>query len=370
MKGDESFRKKSKAFLQSFNEIFVYKAIIPCFNNYLSRTGASSDDWVAKVFYADCKIYPELSDSSEETILAVADLTSLDYRMSPSKVDLDANHLLLMARKIATYHAVSFAMKIRKDPTMETLISGLIPFHYESESQGDLEPYKYLGPISFDRLFDYVIKTPKYHEDQSFLKNIANLKRGISDGVISIMERFLRNDHDFAALIHGDYYRNNVMFKYDEEAPVDLRMFDFQETRFATVAIDLSIFMYMHVSADLKPIIWDELLEVYHEILMASLVDFLECDVNDETLKPYNCPNFLEHYKKFAFYGVAVSVLSIPWNASPEEETQKIADLFENDMHSEELKSLLQVCGGAEVSERIVDNVKHASDKGYLEIFN
>lgn len=55
--------------------------------------------------------------------------------------------------------------------------------------------------------------------------------------------------------------------------------------------------------------------------------------------------------------------------ASPEDETQKISDFFENDMHSPEFKALLQVCGGDEISERVVNNVKHASDKGYLDIF-
>lgn len=60
---------------------------------------------------------------------------------------------------------------------------------------------------------------------------------------------------------------------------------------------------------------------------------------------------------------------SIPWMASPEHETQKISDFFENDMHHPDFEALLQVCGGTEISERIVDNLKHASDKGYLKIF-
>lgn len=38
-------------------------------------------------------------------------------------------------------------------------------------------------------------------------------------------------------------------------------------------------------------------------------------------------------------------------------------------MHDPEFKNLLQVCGGKDVSERIVSNVKHASDKGYMKIF-
>lgn len=373
MKGDEGFRKKSKAFLQSCNEVFVYKSIIPYFNEYISKMGASGDDWIARSFYAECQIYPQLSNSDEETILALADLTSLGYRMSSSKIDLDENHLKIMARKIATYHGVSFAMKIRKDPMLEKLAAGLIPFHFKSESQGDLEPYKYLCPLSFERLFNYVEKTPKYKNDVSFYTNLMLMKQKVVKDLLGIMEGFLTNDHDFAVLLHGDYYRNNVMFKYKNldgnDVPTDLRMFDFQETRFASVAIDLSIFMYMHINENIKPLIWDEILELYHGTLIAFLSNILECETDDDKLEPYSFHNFLAHFEKFAFYGVAVSVLSIPWMASSEEETQKIADFFENDMHNPEFKALLQVCGGSNVSERITKNVKHASEKGYLKIF-
>jgi hypothetical protein len=55
--------------------------------------------------------------------------------------------------------------------------------------------------------------------------------------------------------------------------------------------------------------------------------------------------------------------------ASSEAETQQISDFFENNMHHPDFKALLQVCGGEEVSERIVNNLKHASENGYLEIF-
>lgn len=312
MKGDESFRQKSKAFLQSANEVFVYKSIIPYFIKFATASGISTNEWIAKVYFVDCAVHPKLGDQ-KETILALEDLNSLGFRMSSSKIDLDTNHLKVMARKLASYHSIPFAMKIKKDPMLETLAQGLIPFHFKSETQGDLEAYKYLCPLSFERLFNYVSQATKYKMDKKFLRDLENLKPKICGDFLDLMEDFLRVDHDFAVILHGDYYRNNVMFKYEiingEEVPVDLRMFDFQEIRYATIAIDLSIFMYMHVHADLKPVIWDELLKVYHETLMNSLMDILKCARDDEKLKPYEFENFIEHFKKFAFYGVAVSVL-------------------------------------------------------------
>lgn len=372
MKGDESFRLKSKAFLQSANEVFVYKSIIPYFTAFVADAGISINVWTANVYFADCAIYQTLGEQ-KETILALDDLNSLGYRLSSSKMDLDEEHLKVMATKIANYHAVSFAMKIRKDPMLEKLADELIPFHFKSDTQGDLDSYKYLCPISFERVFNYVENTPKHQSDSTFLKNISSLKKKVRNDFLGLMEDFLKIDHQFAVILQGDFYRNNVMFRYEtrdgREVPVDLRMFDFQEIRYASIAIDLSIFMYMHVHKGIKLEIWDQLLVLYHETLITSITEIMKCDRSDERLLPYSFDNFIEHFEKFAFYGVAVSVLSIPWMAGSAEDTQKIADFFENDMHHPDFKELLLVCGGEEINERLTDNVKHASDKGYLKIF-
>ena len=367
MKGDESFRVKSKAFLQSANEVCVYKSIIPYFTDYVG-----GNEWTANIYFADCAIYPTLGEQ-KETILALDDLNSLGYRLSTAKMDLDEDHLRVMARKIANYHAVSFAMKIRKDPMLEKLADGLIPFHFKSETQGDLEVYKYLCPISFERVFSYIENNPKFKSEVSFLKNIEILKTKVRTNFLGLMEEFLKVDHDFAVILQGDYYRNNVMFKYEKregnEFPVDLRMFDFQEIRYATIAIDLSIFMFMHVHQAIKTEMWDQLLILYHETLISSISEILNCDKNDERLSPYTFGKFIDHFKKFAFYGAAVSVLSIPWMAGSPEDTQIISDYFENDMFNPDFKEFLLVCGGENINERLIDNVKHASDKGYLKIF-
>ncbi|CRL05479.1 CLUMA_CG018243, isoform A [Clunio marinus] len=364
MKGEEDFRQKSKAFLQSSNEVFVYKTIIPYFSKFAASGNLSSDDWISKVYFVECGNFESLSDH-KETIVVLEDLNALGYRMSTSKLVLDAIHLELMARKIATYHAVSFAMKITKDLMFEKLIDGLTPFHMKSETQGDLDVYKYLCPIAFERAFQYIDKSENYQKDQKFMKDLKNFKFRMNENFMSIMENFLRSDHQFAVILHGDYYRNNVMFKYEvkngKEIPTDLKMFDFQEVRYASVAIDLSIFMYMAVHASMKPLIWDELLKVYHETIIETLARILMCNKDDERFQPYNFDDFIRNFEEFAFYAVVISVLSIPWMASPESESQLISEYFESDMHNPQFKELLLTCGGTDVSERIIDNIKHAN---------
>lgn len=141
-----------------------------------------------------------------------------------------------------------------------------------------------------------------------------------------------------------------------------------QEIRYATPTIDLAFFMYMNMHGTLRPSLWDNLLEFYHETVINSLTDILKCEKDDPRLEPYSRDHFLAHFKKFAFYGAVICVHFIPWMACPEEECSQLAEHFEKDMHNPEFEKLAMICGGEDVSERITGVVKHASEKGYMEI--
>lgn len=54
--------------------------------------------------------------------------------------------------------------------------------------------------------------------------------------------------------------------------------------------------------------------------------------------------------------------------ACPENEGAKIAELFDEDMFSVELKELTLTCGGKEIDQRIAAIVRHANNLGYMEM--
>ena len=39
---------------------------------------------------------------------------------------------------------------------------------------------------------------------------------------------FFQSDHPLATLTHGDYWNNNMMFKFEGDEPVQMLMLDFQ----------------------------------------------------------------------------------------------------------------------------------------------
>lgn len=373
MKGDENFRDLAKSTLMCSNEVYVYKTIVPCFKRYLKDNNVTffnpDNWWTPKVYFADFGVYPELSEDVE-TILAMENLKPAGFRMGP-KIDLDEPHLRLMIKNIATYHSLSYAMRIRNDGKLEELASKLASFSFLSPSGEELGSYKRLLTVGMERFFNLIENNPKYQYSESFVANAKRLKEKHFEKPMVLMESFLKKDDVFSIILHGDYVRNNVLFQYDEaegfENPKAIKMYDFQEIRYATPTIDIAFFMYMNIHSSVREKLWMPLLHLYHDTLIASLTDILKCKSSDILLTPYSFDNFMDHFAKHAFYGCMICLHYVPWIACPEDECQQIAHWFETDMNGEEFHKITQLCGGDEVDQRIVSIVKHASDQGYMD---
>lgn len=318
MKGDQNFRDATKSSTQCSNEVYIYKNVIPYYQNFVKEAGASfSSEWVPRAYFSDYKVFPELSNDME-TILALENLIPDGYRLGP-RIDLDEKHLRMMITHIASYHAVSYAMRIKKDPMLEDLAKGLIPLTFLHKNGQEMESYKILFVIALERFFNVIEADPKYKAKKGFVELVQKFKDKYLSCPLIFMQELIDSDDVYSIIIHGDYNRNNVLFQYENaegyENPTNIRMIDFQEVRYTTPCNDLTFFMYMNMPTELRPLLWDSLLKLYHETLTNSIAELLKCDKTDPRLEPYNFENFLAHLEKKAFYGVMIGIHFIPWMA-------------------------------------------------------
>ncbi|XP_039451661.1 uncharacterized protein LOC120430632 [Culex pipiens pallens] len=366
MKGDESFRESCLSPVQFRNEIFIYTKVVPCFQQLLESSSCSvkGDKWCPRVVFGVAGKVPEYSDCSE-TILVMENIALEGFKAGPRN-DLDEEHLLLMARNIAQFHACTYAMKITKDPRLGELVKGIIPFDFVSDGKV-LNSYALFFKMGLDRLFEYLDNNPKLLDSERFKNDISTLRSRYGEAPIHLMQKLLHQD-EFSVILHGDYNRNNVLFKYENDKPVDIRMFDFQENRYGTPAIDLIFFMCMSMPTGLRERFWYPLLEQYHGSLMSTLQDILKCDANDPRLKPYSYQNFKKHLQRYGMYGGMIAVHFLPWMICPEEECAQLAFHFANDMYSPEMKHWLNIAGGDVVDIRLTEVFRHLSVQGYMDI--
>lgn len=371
MKADTATRDLVRAEGQFENEIFIYKTCIPTFlKKYGSRLNKIDKDlWCPRIYWAECGQFADFSENFE-SVLAIENLTPKGYKVG-GRSFLTKEELLLMAKAIAQYHAFTYALRIERDPLLDELRKKINPLPFD-RTDGKKSHYKMMYDVAVDRLLDYLDKTPSELNTETFQKDIQLFREKYGKDPIQLMDHLLRDDPVYSVILHGDYNRNNVLFKYEEvngkSKPVDLRMIDFQELRYGTPAIDLSFYFYMNMDPTLlESDFFDQLYKCYHDSLYSSLCELLQCDRSDPRLILYNYDKCYDHFSKFALYGAMVAVEFIPWMDCPEEECAEISKLWETDMFGQQLYDVLMVCGGEKVNQRITQAMRHASRKGFIK---
>ncbi|KAG4066466.1 hypothetical protein HA402_007102 [Bradysia odoriphaga] len=358
MKGSEKFRQSSQSYVQFRNEIFFYDKLFPHFHAYLLNKANAIDlsHWLPKTYLSIRQI--------DETVLVQENVQKVGFDVEQT-LYLTEDHLNLMIECLAQFHAVSLAQKLENGKEFIHLLDGIQPLCFE-QPNGLPSMYDVLHEISTTRLFDFAFSQGGH--DGQFLQDMHQLKRVVGDKPVKLLDRFRKID-DFAVIGHGDYHRNNVLFKkVNNNCVADMKMIDFQQLRYGSPCLDLSFFMYLNISADSRDSLWDEMLQKYHQQLVKHVAGILHISTNDPSLTCYSYDKFLQHCREYFLYGALISASFTPWLLTNKSETEKVVHLFQTDMFDQEYRRFALAVGGEAANRRILDNMIHASRQGYMEM--
>ncbi|XP_004523615.1 uncharacterized protein LOC101461318 [Ceratitis capitata] len=396
MKGDVAFRESSKSYIQFANETCVYDCILPAFAKVLTaaKLDLTIDDWVPHPFIAKFGYIDGLSAAPgiRECVLVLEHLKPRGYVLGP-RLYLTREHLLPMCRIIGQYHAISYALRLTAPAELERLKNDLItlPFINDADPKDDEEnAYRFLYRAAFDRLFDFIDRKidgdtfdKQSADDLKLIERLCDLRAKYMKEPTRLLEKIrtsvldCEEDKRFGAILHGDYNRNNVLFRYEEQEGgdeaerkvADVKMIDFQEIRYGSPCIDISFFMYMNTTAETREAIWMEMLQTYHKTMFETLQAAVkgQPNVDAEQLAAYSFDEFYAHFSRYAFYGVMICLHFLPWMLSSEEECAKISHLFETNLRSEEFRKSNIEIGGDAVNMKLLEVLRHASKMGYMD---
>ncbi|KAK7872610.1 hypothetical protein R5R35_001946 [Gryllus longicercus] len=195
---------------------------------------------------------PRCFPTARPDTLVLEDLSTHGFKMADRRNLLDLPHCSLVLRRLARLHATSFAYSAHDR-------AFLARFEDDIYNDGNREIMRRFLEPQMECLVEVANTWPNF---ERIAKKIRKTIPRAVDKLISVCRK---QDSDWKVLNHGDCWINNIMFKYSEKTGevADLRFIDFQITRFASPALDITYFMYTSPQSDVRARHMDRLLMEY-----------------------------------------------------------------------------------------------------------
>ncbi|XP_031627333.1 uncharacterized protein LOC116343429 [Contarinia nasturtii] len=277
-------------------EIDMYDKVLSYFHGFQLSKGVDPKE---NGFNEYPKCYSSISDDLSESLF-LEDLLRRKFEMiDVRKEPVTFDHMSLMLKALGKFHAVSFALKDQQPEKFKELANLAFEQYWTMIDSG----YSSFYLDALKRLTD-ILEMEKRSDLLEKFNNAAgrdhfsNILRMISSEAAE----------PYAVICHGDLTTNNTMFCKDEQGkPIEIQLFDFQFTRYASPVIDLILYLFCSISTELRNQHYEEFLRIYHESL-SDLVRRLGSD--PQTLFPFE--RVLDQLRKIGVYSIYVGALLLP----------------------------------------------------------
>lgn len=353
--------------------------IIPLFHSTFSRISGDSDSGSSSSnLHKAYSLFPKCyytSRKCKDSLIVLEDLENSGYRIGGnSSLLMDFDHIVLALEGLARFHALSYAMK-KKDPqgfysrVVQKLKKGK-KLCAEDRAKELMYAHAYFQSLQFAALQPLEIFAMEHlNGDEKYDSCVERLNTLLED-TVGLIRNLLIPKEPLSVLCHGNFNMKNILFLYDSSnKPVAVKLTDFRNVHYASPAIDLSLFLFLNASSELRARNWVDFFSIYHQTLLKAISEFLECP-EEELLPEYNIGAFKEEFSKHAIYGYVVTAGCVTSALSKRVKIHKMFEMFSNGFSSREnvdkcIKENLKL-EGEEVTSRLVCLIKELVEEGYL----
>lgn len=244
-KGELSkYCQNSDSFLK---EQTVYNKVVPEILNEL------------KPIAGKLEFVPEIIASATQPmeLMVFEDLTLRGYSTENVVSGLNYDQSKMALEKLAFFHATS-AVLLEKNSDLFSLFS---KGTFDASHRSNLNYFP-----------DVVREMARAATGSSMEQNLKNKLNSLPSKVIQRgIQAYQAGPREFKVLNHGDFWTNNILFKYENGQLVDALFIDFQNSVVGSPIIDLVYFLTTSVACDIYFSKRDELIFIYHETLKLIL---------------------------------------------------------------------------------------------------
>lgn len=216
---------------------------------------------------------PKLLMFKEPNIIILEDLEVRQYQMA--KIDFgrfDIAHCKCILTAVAELHTFCFNYARQNKIS---LLDHLQVFNYNLNNLNDDYGAAMVKSAVEATIFlinetPILQKCPKREIIQNFIEYIGEYIEGMQP-----------KKSKYQTLTHSDLWANNLMFKYDNNTPVDCCLIDFQCIRYLPFTQDVLFSIYVNTSKDFRRKYMEELLEYYYDTFCQILSKKYRLDPDD-----------------------------------------------------------------------------------------
>ncbi|CAB0037155.1 unnamed protein product [Trichogramma brassicae] len=250
-------------------EAFLYQGLVPAYRQLEREFGvpeAELFDIVPGFYgvrYTLANVEADDGGFDEDAVILMENLKVAGYYTCDRKTGMDFAHAKMAISKLAEYHALGLAFRMKKPELFE-----------EARTMTDTIPFDFTGGTTAgfdDHILKIICNDSRMAPYRDRIKQ--NLDKSKNFGYYN-MEAV----KPWLTITHGDVWGNNMMFKDDEDKnPIDIKFVDFQIAYACSPMKDIPYFLCTSLRIDTFVDHFDDLLDVYHNQLIDSL-SRLQCD--------------------------------------------------------------------------------------------
>ncbi|XP_077267609.1 uncharacterized protein LOC143900305 [Temnothorax americanus] len=302
------------------------------------------DEIYARCLYAENR---PLIDS----VIALEDVNERGYFSCPYLHDPPLEYTLAAMRELGRFHGKGYAMKELQREKFFDIVARIETVRYEKRVENLYEAYSNIHPV---RAVEYLRSLQGC--DAIFCDKMETL---LSNS-FEVMMKTVQPLEPLATLCHGDFTLGNILFKTEDDGQYRAMLIDFTLIMYSTPVVDLSTYLLMYCSNEVRKDKFFEIMRAYHDALKEYLLD-----VGIQNIERYSYNVLLEDFRRGALFGFIITCAFLPvllGYLSPEVLVREIIDLGP----LESVKKL-KYTGGKKVSKILAEALLHLRDLGCLK---
>ncbi|XP_019551814.3 uncharacterized protein LOC109421739 [Aedes albopictus] len=330
------------------NEINAYAQLVP----------------VMRRFSQDRLPFPVCHYAGKDTegdLIVMEDLTCSGFYMVDRRRNLSYRQCRMVLEELASFHAVSLAMKLVKPVQFHTMKEKVTEIVYNDAAA---EFYTHSLETSLRGTLDSLHYSNRDGSLDAPIKAIEKL----SGRLYQIMSSAVRNSHEpWRVLCHGDTWVNNLMFNEGHDR---VKLIDLQTMRYTSPVIDILHLLYTSTGVEIRSTYGDELIRNYQEALVTALRSYVPASksfVLPALEATFSYENIRAEYDDRILYGLGIAMWLLPAVTFHPDHIPDLDQVTMNDFKTKNHEKTIAQMLSADYHTRMKDTVLEFYRKGFLD---